>query len=64
MSLKFKKDAEPVVTSEFHYDLFSGGYIDPDALLEADDAKALNEAIALINQFEDELEANDLLEYT
>lgn len=64
MPLKFKKDAEPIVTSEFHYDLFTGGYITPADVLEADDAAKVDEAIALINQFESGLEANHLLEYS
>ncbi len=62
MGLKFKADAEPVFSSEPHYDLFDGGYISPAKLLEPDDAKRVNDAVALVAQFLDEAEAEELLE--
>ena len=64
MGFKFRKDAEPICTSEFHYDLFTGGYINPEDILEPEDAKAVNEAIALINAFEYEAERKGLLEHS
>lgn len=63
VELKFKEDAESVVTSEFHYDLFDGGYIDPENFLEPEDAARVRAAIQLIQQFQDAMEINDLLDY-
>ena len=60
--MKFKENAEPVFTSEPHYDLMVGGYIKPEDLLEADDAAKVNEALKLVNQFMDEAEEAGLIE--
>lgn len=61
--LKFKKDAELVVASDFFYDLTDGGYIRPEDMLEPKDAARVRAAIELITQFRDEAEDNDLLEH-
>lgn len=60
--MKFKENAKPVSSSDLYYDLFAGGYINPDKLLEAEDAERVNNAIALVEEFLNELENNDLLE--
>ena len=62
MALNFKDGAEPVSSSEPHYDLFDGGYISPNKLLEPEDAERVNDAVALIHQFLEEAEDNGLLE--
>lgn len=62
--MKFKTNAEPIITSEFFYDLFDGGYIEPQNLLEAKDAARVNEAIHLILEFRDALEEEGLMEYS
>lgn len=61
MELKFKTDAEDMSTTEPYYDLFDGGYIKPEDLLEEEDAKRVNEAVALIQQFFDEAEEKELI---
>lgn len=60
--MNFKEDAEPVYTSEPHYDLMVGGYIKPEDLLEAEDAAKVTEAIKLVNQFMEEAEEVGLIE--
>ena len=50
--MKFKKDVDVVYSSELHYDLFDGGYIKPENMLEnIDDADKVNAAIDLVRQF-------------
>jgi hypothetical protein len=61
--MKFKENVEPLVTSEFFYDLFDGGYIEPSDLLVAEDAKRVNEAVRLILEFRDRLEEEGIMEY-
>ncbi len=60
--MKTKKDVIPVCTSEFYYDLFDGGYIDPENLLIKKDAKKVREAIWTIIEFRETLEEAGLLE--
>lgn len=60
--MKFKDDAEPVFSSDTYYDLFDGGYIDPDKLLEKEDALKVKEAIRTIEIFFDEAREKSLLE--
>jgi len=62
--MKIKKDASPVSTSEPYYDLFEGGYIKPDELLEAEDAGRVKAAVNLITSFFAELEDAGLIEET
>lgn len=49
--MKFKDTEEPVVTDDPYYDLFEGGYIKPDQLLEEEDAAELRQAIKLVQKF-------------
>lgn len=37
---------------DFHYDLFYGGYIDPETYLIEDDAKKVREAMRIIKEFQ------------
>ena len=60
--LNFKKNVEPIASSEFWYDCTMGGYIRPDDILEPEDAKRAKEAIKLVQQFESELEENGIIE--
>lgn len=62
--MKIKLDAVPIATSDFFYDLFDGGYIDPDDVLEIEDAERVNEAVQLILEFREILEDNDMIEYS
>ena len=62
MALKFKKGAETIYTSELWYDILEGGYIQPQDLLEGDDAEEVRRAITLVQQFAKEAEKNSLIE--
>jgi hypothetical protein len=55
---------EPKVTasSDPYYDLFEGGYLDPEEFLVEEDAKKVREAMAVIEEFFMILENNELLE--
>lgn len=47
------KDGCEASTSEFWYDLTSGGYLNPAEILEdEEDVKRVNEAIAVLQEFE------------
>jgi hypothetical protein len=55
--MDFKKRKEPVYYSDFWYDLTDGGYIKPEALLkDKGEARAVREAIELLQRFGDEAE--------
>ena len=60
--MKFKKDAKKVFTTDTYYDLFDGGYIDPEDMLEKDHGKIVREAMGIITQFLEEAEENGCLE--
>lgn len=54
--MKLKKDAN-VTTGDFWYDLFDGGYIVPEDLLESsDDIDIVNNAIEVLKDFRESLE--------
>ena len=54
--MRIKKDKD-LVTSDFYYDLFEGGYIDPeDYLYSEEDLDKVIYAIGIINQFRYSLE--------
>ncbi len=60
--MKFKKKVK-VETDDFYYDLFSGGYINPKKLLiKSEDADKIIAAIAVIKEFESELQKQGILE--
>lgn len=61
MKLKEGK-LELVSTSDFYYDLFLGGYFDPEKFVDENSAKKVKEAMEIINQYESLLEDNDLIE--
>lgn len=53
--MKFKKNLEPIHTSDTWYDLFTGGYFKPSKLLKnKEEAKAVEDAMKLVEQFVDE----------
>ena len=59
---KFKKDAEPVTSDDFWYDLTDGGYTKPEDLLEEiKQVHELEEAIKTICSFQEEAEKAGLL---
>ena len=59
----FKSIKEPIRTSEPYYDLFDGGYIKPEKLLKhKDEAKKVNEAVALVKRFLEDAEEFGLIE--
>jgi len=63
MKWKLKKDIRPVGSSDgFWYDITLGGSIKPEELLDdKEQLRALEEAIKLINSFENYLEEKELL---
>jgi len=62
MKFKFKKNAS-VVSTEPHYDLFSGGYIKPEALLaDEEQAAKVRDAVETVRQFLDQAESAGVLE--
>lgn len=60
--MDFLEDAKPVSSSDFFYDLFEGGYIEPYNFLEKHSAKEVNAAIETIRAFQSGLEDRELLE--
>lgn len=53
--MKFKTDIEPVYTEDPMYDLFDGGYIKPEELLESQlEARKVRDAMNIVEQFLDE----------
>ena len=51
--MKVKENCE-AYASEFHYDLFLGGYLKPENILEnQDDIDSVKDVIAVINEFEE-----------
>ena len=60
--MKVLPDAEAVRTDEFFYDLETG-YINPKELVDEESAKKVHEAMAVLKEFEDTLQANDLIRY-
>ena len=55
------KNAKPCGSGEFWYDLTDGGYIKPEKLVSPEDAKKVEEAVAIIQEFRQTLEENELL---
>ncbi|MCK5018694.1 MAG: hypothetical protein KAS32_16655 [Candidatus Peribacteraceae bacterium] len=59
----FKKDAQPVASDDFWYDLFDGGYIKPQKLLEnSSDIEKVETAIGILEDFKTTMENAGLLE--
>jgi hypothetical protein len=60
--MEFKEGAL-IVTSDFWYDLTSGGYIEPDKLLKnKEDVEAVKNAIRVIRDFESSADEQGVLE--
>ena len=63
MKLKLKQASLPTVsTDDFYYDLFLGGYFKPEKFLDEESAKKVQEAIDIINEYENLLVENELIE--
>lgn len=66
MSLKLKapKDRKKqiVITDDFYYDLFIGGYIKPSDFLNDDSTRKVMNAVAIIHDFEELLRNHKILE--
>ena len=61
--MKFKQGVE-ITTDDFWYDLFEGGYIKPDEILErSPDITKVENAIELIKRFKDTLEEKELINW-
>lgn len=59
MEFKFKDDVQSIECDDFWYDITDGGYLDPSEVLEdPDQIKQLNDAISLVYEFQQALEAN------
>ena len=51
-------------TSDFYYDLFNGGYINPYEYLENEgDADDVRDAITIIKEFQNSLVEQEIMEY-
>jgi hypothetical protein len=63
MTLRIRDGATAGTTQDFFYDMFDGGYIDPEDYLVAPDAERVRKAMNLILEFREILEHSDLMEY-
>jgi hypothetical protein len=51
--MEIKKDIETIPTSDFWYDLFLGGYFNPEKMLvNIEDIEAVKEAIEILEEYE------------
>jgi hypothetical protein len=62
MKMKLLDKPDETSSSDPYYDLFDGGYIEPDKFLVPEDAAKVNAAIATVKEFLELLEENELLE--
>lgn len=63
MALRLKANHKDiVVTDDFYYDLFLGGYIKPEDFLIKDDTYQVNAAIQVIKDFEQLLKDRGILD--
>ena len=59
--MEFKKNVK-IETNDFYYDLFLGGYIKPEKILEnRDDIKRVQDAIDVIDDFYNSAEEADII---
>jgi hypothetical protein len=62
MQFEFREGVDPAVVSDFWYDWFDGGYVEPEKLLErTDQIDQVLGAIALLQRFRAELQDAGLL---
>ena len=55
--MEIKKDAEPIASSDIYYDLFDGGYLNPEKFLENEqDVFDVRSAIGVIESYISELQ--------
>jgi hypothetical protein len=60
--MTFKK-VDTIYSSDLYYDLFDGGYINPEELLEyEDEAVIVMDAINIIKEFLNEAVSNNIIE--
>lgn len=65
MQFKFKTREEPQYTSEPYYDIFYGGYIDPEDFIEDDSqAAVVRSALTTVSAFLAQAEEAGLIEIT
>lgn len=64
ISLTFKKRCKPVSTSDPYGDLFDGGYIRPESMLDEQSSHAVRLAMATIQVFLSGAQERGLLEVT
>lgn len=63
MALRLKANHKDIiVTDDFYYDLFLGGYIKPEDFLIKDDTYQINAAIQAIKDFEQLLRDRGILD--
>ena len=61
---QFKENAEPVVTDGFWYDMFEGGYICADKVLDNEwQINRIKQAVEDLRSFRDALDKAELIEY-
>lgn len=61
--MRIRDGATQGSTQDFFYDMFDGGYIDPEDYLVEEDAKRVREAMWVILEFRKVLEDTDMMEY-
>lgn len=64
MNFKFKDNLDSIVSDDFWYDLFEGGYIQPRELLaDKGQIKEVEKAIEILQNFYGDLEDSGLIEW-
>lgn len=58
------KDDASVTTDDFFYDLFDGGYIEPERLVDEVSAARVRDAMEVIEEFRAALEEAGTIEYS
>jgi hypothetical protein len=62
--MDYKKNAT-VETDDFWYDLIDGGYIKPEKILaNPNDVKKIKYAIKVLENWKNDLEKNDIIQYS
>jgi hypothetical protein len=60
--MRINEDQDPIITTDFHCDLFKHDCIAPESLVCPEDARRVREAMAVIDEFERTLIESELLE--
>ena len=61
--LELKLNPTKVITNDFYYDLFHGGYIKPEGQLTKDSAQKVREAVFVIKAYQRVLEESNIIDY-